>query len=531
MKLRSPAIATTLFAWCCSCVMALLLSAFMPRPAGAHPLGNFTLNHLTRLTVSRAGVGVLYVLDMAEIPTVALERELEADGRPTAPQYAAWAARHAVEIAPQLDLRADGVPLVLGPARTSIMTRPGAAGLRTVYFRAEYAARLPAHTRALSYADRTASGRLGWKDVVLAPATEPTNELRVYPSALVGSPRARVSLAATIGGDGVALVSADPSGTEAPAAAPSVARMNALSDLLEHDGGDPLFLAGALLLAIGLGALHALEPGHGKTLLAVSLVGARATARQALILASALTVAHTAGVLALGALILFAARWIVPEAVYPWITLGCGLLVAVLGARALAAQMRHRRPVVHGHVHTHAGAHRHAHDHVHGLGAGEHDHARLDDEAHARAHALPGSAPLTFRTAVMTAASGNLAPCPAALVVLLAAISLHRVAFGMTLIVAFSIGLAATLTALGVAVVRGATWLAGRRGFASVAHWAPFASAGAIALVGAVMVGEGLVAQGVAAPLPLVAILTFLAIVGYALSVPHRHVRARTQSA
>ena len=104
-------------------------------------------------------------------------------------------------------------------------------------------------------------------------------------------------------------------------------------------------MLGALLLAIALGALHALEPGHGKTLLAVSLVGARATPRQAVILAVALTVAHTAGVLALGFVVLAATRWIVPEQIYPWITLASGLFVTVLGARAVAREVRKRLPV------------------------------------------------------------------------------------------------------------------------------------------------------------------------------------------
>jgi nickel/cobalt exporter len=502
-----------------------------PVVAQSHPLGNFTVNHLSRLAVFPGAVDVRYVLDMAEIPTVALEHTLDERGVPTRREYAQWAAAHALEIAPQLELTVDGERVPLGAARTTITTRPGAAGLRTIYFTAHYRAVLAAGAHTLTYNDRSEPGRLGWKDVVLAPATEPTHELRTYPSVLVGSPRTRLSLAATIDGAGRAHQRADPPAEAFAPAAPSVARMNALSDLLEANGNGPVFVLGALLLAIGLGALHALEPGHGKTLLAVSLVGARATAPQALILASALTVAHTIGVLALGAIVLFATRWIVPETIYPWITLASGILVAVLGARALATELRRRRPLAHAHVHAHDHAHPHTHDHAHGLGMEEHDHALLDDEAHARAHVISGNAPLTFRTAVMAAASGNLAPCPAALVVLLAAISLHRIAMGMTLIVAFSIGLAATLTLLGVAVVRGAAWLSGRPQFATLTRYAPFASAGAIALVGAAMVGEGLVAQGVAAPAPVLAALTFLAIVGYALAGPHRHLRGMIQNA
>jgi nickel/cobalt exporter len=526
MSVRSFATAYMSF-WLLFSISVIGLVA-VPRGAGAHPLGNFTTNHLTRLSVANGKIGVRYVLDLAEIPTVALEHELNAGGSPTALEYAQWGKAHAREIAPQLELNVNGRPVTLGDVQTSVATRRGAAGLRTIYFIADFTAALPANARSLTYVDRTESGRLGWKDVVLAPATEPTNELRQYPSALVGSPRARLDLAATIDAAGVARVTAGSPDTAASPATPSLARMNALSDVLTHAGGGPTFLLGALLLAIGLGALHALEPGHGKTLLAVSLVGARATSSQALLLAASLTVAHTLGVLVLGAIVLFATRWIVPENIYPWITLGSGLLVATLGARALAAQLRRRRPIVHGHVHAHDHAHPHVHEHAHGLGTADHEHY---DEAHARAHAVPGTAPLTFRTAVLAAASGNLAPCPAALVVLLAAISLHRVALGMTLIVAFSVGLAATLTVLGLAVVRGAAWLSQRPQFAALSRWAPLASAGAIALVGAALVGEGLVAQGVPASVPVVAALTFSAIIGYAFALPHRHLNARTINA
>ncbi|MFN2450483.1 MAG: hypothetical protein ABR508_11960 [Candidatus Baltobacteraceae bacterium] len=501
--------------------LVLILLA-LPAVAVAHPLGNFTTNHLTRLTVRDQTVTLRYVLDLAEIPTVALDRTLSPDGRPSQAQYRAWASAHAAEIVPALQLSVDGAPLALGPALTTVAIRQGAAGLHLVYLTATYRAALPAGARGLTYHDRTEAGRLGWRDVVLSPASEPTRELTVYPSALVGSPRARTDLEATIAG-GVAHTLVPPA-VDGSAAAPSVARSNALSDLLARDGSGPLFLFGALLLALGLGALHALEPGHGKTLLAVSLVGARATASQALILASSLTVAHTIGVLALGLVVLFATRWIVPESIYPWVTLLSGILVAVLGARALAAQVRRRRPVAHVHPHVHPHAHPHDHDHAHGFGIEEHhDHASLDESAHALAHAVPGTAPLTFRTAVFAAASGNIAPCPAALVVLLAAISLHRIGFGLTLIVAFSVGLAATLTTLGIAVVRGAAWLSRRPHFERVARYAPFASAGVIAVIGAVMLSEGLAAQGVPAPMPFLVGLTLLAIVGYAFALPHRH--------
>jgi ABC-type nickel/cobalt efflux system permease component RcnA len=243
-------------------------------------------------------------------------------------------------------------------------------------------------------------------------------------------------------------------------AAPSLARNDLLAALLVRDPASPGILLLALLLAVGLGALHALEPGHGKTLLAVSLVGARATPRQALLLATALTLAHTAGVLILGVLVLSAARWIVPETI------------------------RH----AHGHPHPHP------------------------------------TAALSFRGALLAAMSGNLAPCPAALVVLLGSIALHRVGYGLALIVAFGAGLALVLTGVGIAVVRSAAWLGARPRLQGLTRYGPLLTAAIMACVGAGIVAQGFAQEGIAAPPGVVVPLVLLAIAGTASTThTHRH--------
>jgi ABC-type nickel/cobalt efflux system permease component RcnA len=473
----------------------------------AHPLGNFTSNHLTRITVGANAIDLHYVLDDAEIPTFSLLRSLDANGRPSAAVLAAWAARHAAEIAPQLQLSVDGASVPLRILRSQAVLRPGAAGLTTLYFTADYRAPRGATLRHIDYTDATLPGRIGWKDVVVPPQREPTDELRVYPSALIGSPRDTTSVGIALAPGGALQVAQH----VLPLADGGVAegRMNDLSDVLARNLADPMVLLGALLLAVGLGALHALEPGHGKTLLAISLVGARATIPQAAILASALTVAHTAGVLLFGVVVLTLARFIVPETLYPWIALLSGIFVAGLGARALANDLIRRRRA-HAHDAAHAHAHTHGHDH-------DHDHGAFDDVVHAHAHAVPGKAPLRFREALVAAASGNVAPCPAALVVLLAAIATHRVGYGLILIVAFSIGLALTLTGLGVAVVRGAAWLTKRPQFDRAARFAPLVTACAISLIGAWMIGEALVAQGLAVTTPAIALLVLAAIAAYTI--------------
>ncbi len=456
--------------------------------ADAHPLGNFTSNHLTRLTYASGALLIHYVLDDAEIPTFSLLRSLDAAGRPSPPALDRWGRLHAVEVENELSLSVDGTPAALQLVNSTVALRPGAAGLSTLYFTADYRVALPHGATHVAFADATLPGHIGWRDVVVSPASEPTDELRRYPNALIGSPRDVTAVELTLDGTQIARIARH---TPAEVAdAPAQGRMNDLAAVLARNLSDPLVLLGALLIAAGLGALHALEPGHGKTLLAISLVGARATVSQALILASALTFAHTAGVIAFGIVVLAFARWIVPEQIYPWIALVSGIAVAVLGANALARELRRRRR-----QRAETRAERHARAAAAAFAALAHDHATMDDEAHARAHAIGGTAPLTFRTAVMAAAAGNLAPCPAALVVLLAAIATHRIGAGLILIVAFSLGLALTLTLLGIAVVQGAAWLTRRPAFDQIARHAPLGTATIMCAIGAWMIGEAVAAQ------------------------------------
>jgi ABC-type nickel/cobalt efflux system permease component RcnA len=149
------------------------------------------------------------------------------------------------------------------------------------------------------------------------------------------------------------------------------------------------------------------------------LVGQRGTPRHAALLGLIVTVTHTIGVFALGLVTLLLSRFVVPDHLYPWLNLASGLLVVGIGASVFATRWRHGR------------AHRHGHDHHH------HDH---EDG-------------ISARSLLAVGISGGLLPCPSALVVLLAAISLHRIAFGLVLIVAFSAGLALTITGIGLFAV------------------------------------------------------------------------------
>jgi ABC-type nickel/cobalt efflux system permease component RcnA len=189
----------------------------------------------------------------------------------------------------------------------------------------------------------------------------------------------------------------------------------------------------SLLIAAFWGAVHALTPGHGKAMIAAYLVGTRGKPRHAFMLGGAVTVAHTAGVFAIGIVTLALSQFVVPERLYPWLTLVSGLLVVAVGASVLRQRLRLRRGTPHHHDH----GHEHRHDHHHG----PHDHSHDHDDA------------LTSKGILGIGVAAGLLPCPSALVVLLSAIALHRVGLGLVLILAFSVGLAATITAIGLVAV------------------------------------------------------------------------------
>ncbi|MGH7377805.1 MAG: sulfite exporter TauE/SafE family protein, partial [Candidatus Methylomirabilales bacterium] len=228
----------------------------------------------------------------------------------------------------------------------------------------------------------------------------------------------------------------------------------------------PAIVLFALLVAFALGAFHALEPGHGKTVVAAYLVGSRGTARHALLLGLIVTASHTAGVYLLGVITLGASAYIVPERLYPWLGLLSGLAIVALGLTLLARGWRAAR----GSKSTAQGRgsdparthHHHDHGHAHGglwhsHGPGDHHHA-----GHSHTHAAvegthhhsPRSGPsVSARELLVLGITGGIIPCPAALVVLLSAIALGRVAFGLLLIVAFSAGLALVLMGIGLLTV------------------------------------------------------------------------------
>jgi ABC-type nickel/cobalt efflux system permease component RcnA len=237
----------------------------------------------------------------------------------------------------------------------------------------------------------------------------------------------------------------------------------------------PPVIALALGLAMLLGSLHALTPGHGKTLVGAYLIGSRGTISHAITLGGIVTFTHTASVIGIGLLALLASQFIVPNLLTPSLEMLSGLLVVFMGARLWSARWQD--------LSGHAQSHHHHHDHTH-----SHDHPH--DHEHNHQLALPER--VTLGDLLTLGISGGLVPCPEALGIMVIAVGLNRIVFGLGLIVAFSFGLAAVLIAIGILLVRSKSLLerAGEAGH-RWQKWLPLASAIIITLLGATMVVKG----------------------------------------
>ncbi len=452
--------------------------------ASAHPLGNFTVNTYLRVEASGGELYLRQVVNMAEIPAFREGTAVDEAGG-----LAPYAERRAAERARGIDLTIDGRPQTVAPVSQTAGWRPGEGGLRVLryaaWYRVEGAGELSGDAHRVAVEVPGYAERIGWHELVVrassgasiagatAPADDLSDELRAYPEGLLASPPQVTEASFTWSpGEGAGVVgplTADPQSTVEEASP------GGLDGLLDDELSFGVVL-GALLLAMGWGALHSLSPGHGKTMVAAYLVGTRGTARHALLLGLFVTITHTIGVIALGLITLFASRYILPEDLFPWINLVAALMVVAVGVwvgwsrfrtlrgrpsggAALRAAAPRPAPVrvgptralavagvrspvtrmqVRAHAHEHPHSHGHGHDHHHD-GPGGHTHAPPDD--------------LSMRSLLAVGASAGIIPCPSALVLLLGAIALERVGYGLVLVVAFSLGLAGLLSAIGLLIL------------------------------------------------------------------------------
>jgi nickel/cobalt transporter (NicO) family protein len=438
-------------------VLAAVAALGLLAPAAmAHPLGNFSINHLSKVKISEDRVDVLYVLDEAEIPTTEQRGESRAE----------IVRSKQEELRENLSLEVDGRRVPLRTLEPKLTFPEGQAGLETTRFEQPLRAAVSDAER-VELRDETFADRVGWRAIVVepgegtavrssAPSGDPTNGLRRYPEDLLDSPLDRRSATFSVRpGDGTLVA---PRGEGEKTVTTRDGSGEGFAAVFDDAAAGQGVLVLLLLAAFGWGALHALSPGHGKAMVAAYLIGTRGTARHAVWLGVTVTITHTIGVFALGLVTLALSQYILPEDLYPWLTLISGVMVVGIGAAVLRARFR---------AHSHGHHHHHHHDQGH-----THDH---------------GESAVTRRSLIAMGAAAGLIPCPSALVVLLGAIAQHEVALGLLLIVAFSVGLAGTLTALGLLVVYARGMLPRGRMTGRLATALPAASALAIVVVGCIL--------------------------------------------
>ncbi|MET8145428.1 High-affinity nickel-transporter [Sphaerisporangium sp. NPDC005288] len=548
-------------------MIALVLAAVV----AAHPLGNFTVNHYDGLRVTPQRVGNTAIVDYAELPTLQSAARVDADGSGAASpaERAAYAAAACAELSRAQRLTVDGRTLPWQVGAASYAYAPGQGGLRTSRLTCDLSA--PAAVSAASsivFTDSFLGDRIGWREITAVPegvrfdrpsvpATSVSDRLRSYPADLLTAPldqrsatlrtiSANPGQAAPAPGQAVpAPGSGTPaSGQAAPASgsgAPAPASGSAPGD---GAGGRPLaslagpslpgpigdWLAGldrtftgligassltvplgllAVLLAVALGAGHALIPGHGKTVMAAYLAGRRGRPRDALVVGATVTATHTAGVLVVG-LLISALSAVAGESVLSWLGIASGLLIAAVGLRLLwSAARAHRGSPENDHGHGHGHAHGHGHGSGHAPGdedAGEHGvadrgahghphgHPHGHGHGHGHGHARGGGGRAGL---IGLGVAGGLVPSPSALIVLLGAAALGRTWFGVALVAAYGLGMAVTLTATGLLLVRLASRLdalaAKREGLAGrLAGLTPIGTAATVVLLGAGLAVRGL---------------------------------------
>ena len=499
-------------------------------PASAHPLGNFTVNRYSGLLLSPGRFQLTYVLDMAEIPTFQETPNIDTngDGTITPQERQSWADRTAPDLLRGLSLTAGGRPVDLSASSDSMRFRQGQGGLPILYFTAVFSGLIPS-AGDLRYEDRNYLDRIGWKEITAAsadgvaisgsnvPIASVSHELLAYPVSLLSSPLhvTSASLSFRPGhGSGVGSVPEADGGSVDGSPVSSGKSFAALVSWRLT----PMVLAVSLLLAFAFGALHALGPGHGKTITAAYLVGHEARVRQAVIAGVAVSFMHTFSVLALGLVALVLFHSFPADRVYPWLGLLTGLVALGLGSALLVARVRARRRSLdpwHGHRHHEPAGHRHEHASAlaparelalvgapAGGGSGfvsfergtevEHEHHHHHDHGSEDPHDHRESRGISRRGLAALAVSGGILPSPTALVVLTGAIAYHRIGYGLGLLVAFSCGLATALILVAVLALRARSMVSRRLG-SKVGGLLPILSA-------AVIMGFGLffLARGVA---------------------------------
>ena len=461
----------------------------------AHPLGNFSINQYSRIDAARTQIKLREVVDIAEIPTLqeAGSIDTDHDGMLSRDEIVTYAKQLAPQYAANLSLQLNGDALLVRTISSDAELRAGAGNLSTLRLSWEMAADLPAGTDAgaVTFKNNNYQGRVGWNEIVVsrtpginvfdssAFGSSAADELNNYPQDALESKLAERSATFSFTSGAIAQNAKPLQNRDGHITAPI--EKDRLSELIKVPEITPLVALFGLLIAFGLGAFHAMSPGHGKTIVGAYLVGSRGTPKHAIFLGMVVTITHTIGVFALGLITLFASSYILPERLMPFLSFVSGLLVFFIGISLFKDRLW-------GFLGWNGSAHSHDHGHTHEHGEDEHTHDGLTHSHGGTEHTHLPPQDISMKSLLGLGISGGLLPCPSALVLMLAAISAGRIGYGLILTVAFSFGLAATLTTVGMLFLFigntfGKSTLAGNKLFKVL----PVFSAFVVACVGAVI--------------------------------------------
>jgi nickel/cobalt transporter (NicO) family protein len=437
-------------------VFAALLGLWAPL-AEAHPLGNFTINQYAGLQVSREGIGVDYVMDMAEIPAFQAINRMDTNHnrKPDPAEIQGYPEAKCKEVISHLSLKIDQQPLPLSLKRSTLEFPPGVGGLATLRLTCalEGKTSLSSAHQAIAFENNLYPERLGWQEITVTAqdisvqgnfkTDSITKRLTEYPNDLLSSPLNQRRLSLEVNPTQVPspqVEQASPKSLGLWGSALLDRSNNAFTSLVTQDNLTFSTVLIALITAFIWGGFHALSPGHGKTIVGSYLVGSRGNIKHALFLGLTVTITHTAGIFALGLLMLSTSQFILTEQLFPWLSLLSGVLVMGIGFNLLMRRLKGIHN--HDHHHSHHTHEHHSHDHGHKHSHKPHSHLPPTEDT-----------PITWSSLLALGISGGLLPCPSALVVLLSAIALGRTGFGLLLVSAFSLGLAGVLTGIGVLLI------------------------------------------------------------------------------
>ena len=236
-----------------------------------------------------------------------------------------------------------------------------------------------------------------------------------------------------------------------------------LKEVLYYEQLSPTLIVLVLIVAFILGAIHALGPGHGKSLMAAYLIGTKGRIRDAITLALTLTISHVFTVLVVGFLALFLADFFLPETISKWFGLFSGIAIFFIGLWLFISRYRvlkrGNNKYFLNNFHEHSHEQHNVDKHVCLKGIQQYSNSESSDlkhEPHTHNHY---NSDLSIWSNIAVGISGGIVPCPKAIVILLLAISLHKIALGIIIILVFSIGLAFTLVTLGIVVVKASYFL------------------------------------------------------------------------